>query len=214
MKPLIKVKYKYGGYAVTEANNHSLSDNWSLGGQLEIPVNSYKVNDGRINITPFIYGDITLNGKINSKNSIYAYARISQMPITPNYYNAAVRKDNEIAGIKGSVDLKTQYYLYSVLSYSWMPIIKFSLNISLRWEQIIDDIVPYWFLIDGLMVKDMLNSGNYNIFSATIIPSVLLLQGRLNVQAMLYDVYESHTGLINLSLNNYGIFPSACYMIN
>ena len=173
--------------------NHSFSDNWTLGVQLEIPINSYKVNEGKLKTTPFVNGEITLNGKINSKNSIYAYARISQVPITPNYYNTAVRQDNEIAGVKGNADLKTQRYLYSVLTYSWMPVNKFSLNATVLWEQIIDDIVPYWYPIDGLMVKDMVNSGNYNIFSGTLTPSLSLLEGKLNIQALLSYAHESHT---------------------
>lgn len=173
--------------------NHSFSDNWTLGVQLEIPINSYKVNEGKLKTTPFVNGEITLNGKINSKNSIYAYARISQVPITPNYYNTAVRQDNEIADVKGNADLKTQRYLYSVLTYSWMPVNKFSLNATVLWEQIIDDIVPYWYPIDGLMVKDMVNSGNYNIFSGTLTPSLSLLEGKLNIQALLSYAHESHT---------------------
>lgn len=194
--------------------NHSFSDKWTAGGLLEIPINSYKVNDGEYNTTPYINGSIAVNGKINQKHSIYANAQISQMAITPNYYNSVVRQDNEIEGTKGNSDLSTQRYLSALFTYSWMPVNKFSLNTSLQWEQILDDIVPYWHPLDGLMVKDMINSGNYKIFSASITPSLSLFDGKLNVQSMLYYARESHSGLLNISLNNYGLSPYVGYIIN
>lgn len=194
--------------------NHSFSDKWTAGGLLEIPINSYKVNEGKYNTTPYINGNITVNGKFNQKHSIYANAQISQMAITPNYYNSVVRQDNEIEGAKGNSDLNTQRYLSTVFTYSWMPLNKFSLNTSLTWEQILGDIVPYWHPLDGLMVKDMINSGNYNIFSASITPSLSLFDGKLNVQSMLYYAHESHTGSLDLSLNNFGLSPYIGYIFN
>lgn len=194
--------------------NHSFSEKWSAGASFEIPINSYKVNDGKYNTTPYFNGSITANGRINQKHSIYAKVQLSQMMITPNYYNSVVRQDNEIEGSKGNSDLKTQRYLYSVISYSWMPTKIFSLNASLNWEQIMDDIVPYWHPIDGLMVKDMINSGNYNGYSASISPSFSLFKGKLNIQPMLYFAHETVSGLLDISVNNFGFYPSISYIFN
>lgn len=82
------------------------------------------------------------------------------------------------------------------------------------WEEILDDIVPYWYPSNGLMVKDMKNSGNYNILSLNITPSLSLLDGKLNMQSMLYYAHEKHSGIVNISLNTWGISPYASYMIN
>ncbi len=43
-----------------------------------------------------------------------------------------------------------------------MPSNLFSLNSSFSWDNIINDIVPYWHEINGLMVKEMINSGLFN----------------------------------------------------
>lgn len=202
-------------YLYLRANyNHSFSDKWSAGAAVEVPINSYKVNEGKYNTTPYLNGSITVNGRFNPKHSIYASARLSQMMITPNYYNSVVRQDNEIEGSKGNPDLKTQRYLYSVVSYSWMPSKIFSLNTSLNWEQIMDDIVPYWHPMDGLMVKDMVNSGDYNCYSASISPSFSLFKGKLNIQPMLYYAHETVSGLLDLLVNNFGFYPSASYIFN
>lgn len=65
--------------------NHRFNDNWSASTFLKVPVNSYKVNDGKYNTTPYVNGDLTLNGRVGTKHSIYANAEIYQMAITPTF---------------------------------------------------------------------------------------------------------------------------------
>ena len=194
--------------------NHKFSDNWSASAQIEVPVNFYKVNDDGYDTKPYVNGFIVMNGRIGKKHSLYAYAQIMQMPITPSFYNTVVRQDNEIEGTKGNAGLKPQRYASALMSYAWMPINGFSLNADVIWEEIMHDIVPLWHAENGLMIKDIVNSGNYDIISASLTPSLSLAGGKLNMQAKLYYAHEMHSGIRNFSLKNYGLYPYVSYNMN
>lgn len=194
--------------------NHKFSDNWSASAQIEVPVNFYKVNYDSYDTKPYVNGFVVMNGRIGKKHSLYAYAQIMQMPITPSFYNTVVRQDNEIEGTKGNAGLKPQRYASALMSYAWMPINGFSLNADVMWEEIMHDIVPLWHAENGLMIKDIVNSGNYDIISASLTPSLSLAGGKLNMQAKLYYAHEMHSGIRNFSLNNYGLYPYVSYNMN
>lgn len=201
-------------FTLSASYNHKISDQWSANVSLKMPVNSYMVNDGKSRTTPYINGYLTVNGSIGSKHSLYALFGIQQMEITPSYYNTVVRRDNEIEGTKGNADLRPQRYMTGVMTYTWMPANIFSLNATLRWEMIKDDIVPYWHPADGMMIKEIVNGGDYNVVSLSVTPSLSLLGGRLNINPMLYYAHEMHDGVRNLPTNNFGLYPYVGYDIN
>lgn len=64
------------------------------------------------------------------------------------------------------------------------------------------------------MIKDIVNSGNYDIISASLTPSLSLAGGKLNMQAKLYYAHEMHSGIRNFSLKNYGLYPYVSYNMN
>ena len=194
--------------------NHRFNDNWSASTFLKVPVNSYKVNDGKYNTTPYVNGDLTLNGRVGTKHSIYANAEIYQMAITPTFYNTVIRQDNEIEGTKGNASLKPQRYVSTLASYSWMPSNSFSLSASLSWEEIMHDIVPSWHPDGNMMVQDIVNSGNYDIISVRLTPSLSLLNSKLNMRSQIVLSREMHTGIRHFSFYNYGIYPYLSYNIN
>lgn len=187
--------------------NHNFSDKWSASAQVEVPVNFYKVNGGKYDTKPYINGFVTMNGRIGTKHSIYAYAQIKQMPISPTYYNTVVRQDNEIEGTKGNATLNPQRYTAALASYAWMPVNCFSLSTDVMWEEIMHDIVPSWHPDNGLMVQDIVNSGNYDIVSASLTPSLSLFKGKLNMQSRFYYAHEMHSGIRDFSFDNFGIYP-------
>lgn len=194
--------------------NHKFSDEWSAGAQVEVPVNFYKVNDNAFDTKPYVNGYLTMNGRIGKKHSFYAYAMIQQMAITSTFYNSVVRQDDEIEGTKGNASLKPQRYAGARLSYSWMPISGFSLNADVSWEEIMHDIVPSWHPENGLMVQDIVNSGNYNIVSASLTPSLSLMKGKLNIQALMRYSREMHSGIRHFAFNTFGLYPYLSYNIN
>ena len=194
--------------------NHRFNDNWSASTFLKVPVNSYKVNDGKYNTTPYVNGDLTLNGRVGTKHSIYAHAQIYQMAITPTFYNTVIRQDNEIEGTKGNASLKPQRYVLTLASYSWMPSNSFSLSADLSWEEIMHDIVPSWHPDGNMMVQDIVNSGNYDIISVRLTPSLSLLNSKLNMRSQIVLSREMHTGIRHFSFYNYGIYPYLSYNIN
>lgn len=194
--------------------NHKFNDKWSANAQVEVPVNFYKVNDGKYDTRPYVNGLVAINGRIGTKHSVYAYAQIQQMPITPTYYNTVVRKDNEIEGTKGNAALKPQRYAAALASYAWMPVNIFSLSADVMWEEVMHDIVPSWHPENNLMVQDIVNSGNYDIISASLTPSLSLINGKLNMNARLYYAHEMHSGIRHFSFNNFGIFPYLSYNMN
>ena len=172
------------------------------------------MNDGKYNTTPYVNGDLTLNGRVGTKHSIYANAEIYQMAITPTFYNTVIRQDNEIEGTKGNATLKPQRYVSTLASYSWMPSNSFSLSASLSWEEIMHDIVPSWHPDGNMMVQDIVNSGNYDIISVRLTPSLSLLNSKLNMRSQIVLSREMHTGIRHFSFYNYGIYPYLSYNIN
>lgn len=135
------------------------------------------------------------------------------MPITPSYYNTVVRQDNEIDYSSGSQGLKTQRYILSELSYTWMPSTVLSLFASLRWQGIVNDIVPHYQAVDNKMIHSMTNDGNYNEYEASLSPSVRLFKGKLQLQPMLYFAYETHTGVVDIRQHNLMFYPTVIYNV-
>lgn len=64
-----------------------------------------------------------------------------------------------------------------------MPSNLFSLNSSFSWDNIINDIVPYWHEINGLMVKEMINSGSFNPIYINVTPSLNLAHGKIRLSS-------------------------------
>ncbi len=200
--------------------SHKFSDKWSGGLWLSVPVQSYKVQDEKARTKAFLNGKITLSGSLSPKQSVYFQANITQSSINPTYYNTVVRKDDELTGSKGNSDLKTVRQAFALLSYTWMPSNEFSLNASFTWDNIIDDIVPYWHEINGVMVKEMINSGSFNPIYASITPSLTLAKGKIRLNSLISYVHEWHTGLFHVNNGYWGFYPTAyfalgkCWSIN
>lgn len=193
--------------------SHKFSDKWSGGLLLSVPVQGYKVQDEKARTKAFLNGKITLSGSLSPKHSIYLQANITQSSINPTYYNTVVRKDDELTGSKGNSDLKTVRQAFALLSYTWMPSNEFSLNASFTWDNIIDDIVPYWHEINGLMVKEMINSGSFNPIYASITPSLSLAKGKIRLSSLISYVHEWHTGLFHVNNGYWGLYPTAYFAL-
>ncbi len=207
-------------YSFSLSYNHRFSDKWSGTLQATVPVQRYKVQEGPALTKAYLNGGLTLSGRLSPKHTVYVQANITQSSINPSYYNTVVRQDDEITGSKGSADLKTVRQAYALLSYTWMPSNTFSLNTSCNWNNIIDDIVPYWHEIGGLMVKEMINSGSYNPLYVNVTPSVSLLKGKLRFSSQLSYMHEWHSGLFHVDNGYWGVYPSAywgfakCWAVN
>lgn len=189
--------------------SHKFSGKWSGSLLVSLPVQSYKVQDEKVMTKAYLNGRVTLNGQLSSKHSIYIQANITQSAINPSYYNTVVRQDDELTGSKGNADLKTVRQAYALLSYTWMPSNVFSLNTSCSWDNIINDIVPYWHEINGLMVKEMINSGSYNPLYVNVTPSMTLMNGKLRISSNVSYMREWHSGLFHINNAYWGVYPSA-----
>lgn len=197
-------------YYVFKLNySHDFSDNWSGSAYVSVPIQSYKVQDDATMSKAYLNGGLTLNGRLGQKHSIYAEAYITQSSIRPSYYNTVVRQDDEVTGSKGNADLKTERQAYALLSYTWMPSNTFSLNSSFSWDNIINDVVPYWHEINGLMVKEMINSGSFNPIYINMTPSLTLAKGKFRLNSKIEYVHEWHTGLFHVNNGYWGFYPTA-----
>lgn len=188
--------------------NHKFSKKWSGSLKMSIPVQSYKVQDEPTMTKAYINGGMTLSGRFNEKHSVYVQANITQSSINPTYYNTVVRQDDEVTGSKGNADLKTVRQAYALLSYTWMPSNLFSLNSSFSWDNIINDIVPYWHEINGLMVKEMINSGSFNPIYINVTPSLNLAHGKIRLSSNVSYVHEWHSGLFHINNGYWGLYPT------
>lgn len=159
-------------------------------------------------MSPYINGSLTISGRIGSRHSFYIRGNITQTDIVPSYYNSVVRQDNEVEGSRGNSELKTVRQAFALLSYTWMPTNNFSLNASFSWDNIIHDIVPYWHEIDGLMVKEMINSGDFNPIYFHITPSLSLLNSKLKINSEVSYVHEWHNGIFRVNNGYFGWYPS------
>lgn len=74
---------------------------------------------------------------------------------------------------------------------------------------IINDIVPYWHEINGLMVKEMINSGSYNPLYVNVTPSLTLMNGKLRISSNVSYMREWHSGLFHINNAYWGVYPSA-----
>lgn len=189
--------------------SHRFSEKWNGSLYVSVPIQSYKVQDDATINKGYLNGGMTLNGQLSQKHSIYAEAYISQSSIRPSYYNTVVRQDNEVAGSKGNANLKTERQAFALLSYTWMPSNTFSLNSSFSWDNIINDVVPYWHEINGLMVKEMINSGSFNPIYANITPSLTLAKGKIRLSSKIAYIHEWHTGLFHVNNGYWGLYPMA-----
>ena len=95
-----------------------------------------------------------------------------------------------------------------------MPSNSFSLSSSLSWDEVMHDIVPAWHPDGNMMVQDIVNSGNYDIISVRLTPSLALLNSKLNMRSQIALSREMHTGIRHFSFYNYGIYPYLSYNIN
>lgn len=188
--------------------NHKFSNSWNGSFIAYVPVQRYKVNDLSTKTTPYVNGSLTISGRIGSKHSFYIRGNITQTDIVPSYYNSVVRQDNEVEGSRGNSELKTVRQAFALLSYTWMPTNNFSLNASFSWDNIIHDIVPYWHEIDGLMVKEMINSGDFNPIYFHITPSLSLLNSKLKINSEVSYVHEWHNGIFRVNNGYFGWYPS------
>ena len=188
--------------------NHKFSDSWSGLFSAYVPIQIYKVNDFSSKSKPYLNGDVSISGRFGSKHSLYFRAHIDQSYIVPSYYNTVVRQDNEVEGSKGNADLKTQRKASAMISYTWMPANAFSINTSFSWDNIINDVVPYWHEIDGLMVKKMINSGDFNPIYLSITPSVSLFNNKLKINSSLTYTHEWHNGLFHVNKGYFMWYPS------
>lgn len=189
--------------------SYRFSNNWKGNLAVKMPIQSYKVQDDPAMTKVYLNGSMTLNGKINQRHSIYIEANITQSAINPSYYNTVVRQDDEFTGSKGNADLKTVRQAFALASHTWMPNNTFSLNSSFSWDNIINDIVPYWHEIDGLMVKEMINSGSFNPIYLNVTPSVSFMNGKLRISSNVSYVHEWHNGLFHVNNGYWGWYPSA-----
>lgn len=188
--------------------SHKFSNKWNGSLKISIPVQSYKVQDESTMTKAYINGGMTLNGRLSERHSIYAQANITQSSINPTYYNTVVRQDDELTGSKGNADLKTVRQAYALVSYTWMPSNLFSLNSSFSWDNIINDIVPYWHEINGLMVKEMINSGSFNPIYVNVTPSLNLAHGKVRLSTKISYVHEWHSGLFHINNGYWGLYPT------
>lgn len=194
--------------------NHTFSETWNGSLLLNVPIEAFKINNDSWKVTPYINGTITLNGRIGSRHSFYVGAQIYQSQIKPSYYNSVIRQDTEVEGSQGSPDLKTMQQCFAVLSYTWMPRNAFSLNASVKWDNIVNDIVPYWHPVGELMVKEMVNSGDFNPLYLSLSPSFSLFSGKLRISSKLSYVHEWHDGLYHVNNGYWGVYPSISYRMN
>lgn len=188
--------------------NHNFSKSWNGSFIAYMPVQRYKVNDLNTKTTPYINGSLTISGSIGSKHSFFIRGNITQTDIVPSYYNTVIRQDNEVEGSRGNSGLKTVRQAFALLSYTWMPTNNFSLNASFSWDNIIHDIVPYWHEIGGLMVKEMINSGDFNPIYLHITPSLSLLNNKLKINSEVSYVHEWHNGIFRVNNGYFGWYPS------
>ena len=93
-------------------------------------------------------------------------------------------------------------------SNTWMPSNLFSLNSSFSWDNIINDIVPYWHEINGLMVKEMINSGSFNPIYINVTPSLNLAHGKIRLSSKVSYVHEWHSGLFHINNGYWGLYPA------
>lgn len=93
-------------------------------------------------------------------------------------------------------------------SNTWMPSNLFSLNSSFSWDNIINDIVPYWHEINGLMVKEMINSGSFNPIYINVTPSQNLAHGKIRLSSNISYVHEWHSGLFHINNGYWGLYPT------
>lgn len=201
-------------YTLIAQYSHSFSQKWNGKITLSLPIQSFKVNDNNWETTAYINGSASLNGRIDTRHSFYAQFSINQSPINPAYYNSVIRQDTELEGSKGNDNLKTMRQAYAMLSYTWMPSNSFSLNASIQWDNIINDIVPWWHTEGELMIKEMINSGNFNPLYLSLSPAVTLFDGKLNLSAKLSYIHEWHNGLYHINNGYFGFFPNMSYKIN
>lgn len=201
-------------YSLSARYNHTFSETWSGSLLLDVPIESFKVNDYSRKVTPYVNGQIILNGRIGTHHSFYAEAKINQSQIKPSYYNSVVRQDTELEGSLGSPDLKTMQQCSALLTYTWMPRNTFSLNASVGWDNIVNDIVPYWHPVGEFMVREMINSGNFNPLYLSLSPSLSLFSDKLRISSKFAYTHEWHTGLYSINNGYFGIYPSINYRMN
>lgn len=195
-------------YSFNLKYSYRFSNNWKTNLAINVPIQSYKVQDTPAMSKVYLNGSMTLNGKISPNHSIYVEANIRQSAINPSYYNTIVRQDDEFTGSKGNADLKTVRQAFALISHTWMPNNTFSLNSSFSWDNIINDIVPYWHEIDGLMVKEMINSGSFNPIYLNITPSLSLMNRKIRISSYISYVHEWHNGLFHVNNGYWGWYPS------
>ena len=201
-------------YSLLARYDHTFSQTWSGTLMLNVPVEAFKVNDDSWEITPYINGRLTLNGRIGSHHSFFVEASINQSQIKPSYYNSVVRQATQREGSQGSPDLKTMQQCSALLSYTWMPCNEFSLNASASWDNIVNDIVPYWHPVGNLIVKEMINSGDFNPLYLSLSPSLSLFSGKLHISSKLAYTHEWHTGLYHVNNGYWGLYPAVTYRMN
>lgn len=199
---------------LTARYDHYFSNKWKGTLKAIVPVETYKVNHDASHTTVFINGAFSLSGQISPKHSIYAEAKITQSEVIPSYYNTVVRQDNDAEGSRGNADLKTVRQAFALLSYTWMPVNSFSLNAAVTWDNIIHDIVPYWHEENGLMVREMVNSGDYNPLYISLSPSASFFKGKLRLQSKFSYNQEWHSGLYHVNNKYFGIYPSVFWSIS
>lgn len=191
---------------------HRFSDKWSGKLLVNLPIQSFKVNDRAWRTTAYLNARASINGRIGTKHSFFGEFSLSQSNIEPSYYNSVVRLDNELEGSKGNADLKTMQQLYALVTYTWMPSNAFSLNASVQWDGYFNEIVPWYHPINGIMVREMVNSGNFTPLYLSITPSLSAFGGRLRLSAMMMYEHEFHSGrLYHLDHGYWGFFPRATY---
>lgn len=195
-------------YTLFATYTHRFSDTWSGTLMGYTPIQSIKINNLPSRTTPYLNVWTNLNGRFGTKHSLYAAFSITQSPIRPSYYNSVVRQDSELEGTKGNADLKTVRQVYALVSYTWMASNQFSLNAAVQWDNITNDIVPWWHPVDGLMVCEMINSGNFNPLSFSISPYLYLWNRKLSVTSKFNYIREWHNGLYKVDHGYLGIFPS------
>ncbi|MCF0160720.1 MAG: hypothetical protein HUJ98_11115, partial [Bacteroidaceae bacterium] len=194
--------------------NHIFSDSWRGSFLVGVPVKAYKVNEQKFNTRAYFNAYFSLNGSIGRKHSFSGFAQIQQMTLQPEFYNTVIRQDDEMEGSQGAPNLKVPRFLSANFAHTWMASNLFSLNSSIGTYGVLDDLVPDFRPSNGLMIRTMVNSGDYYTLFATINPSLSLCNRKLRLNLYSYFAYEHHTGIYSLSLRNAVFRPSVAWDVS
>ena len=128
---------------------HQFCPSWSSSFAFSIPVQTVKVNDNKWDISPLLYSNLSMNGRICQKHSLYLTLSLSQSRITPSYFNTVERQDNEVEGSMGNANLKSPRIGEFIGTYTYLLNKKVTLTSLASCEPIYHDVVPFfssqWF---------------------------------------------------------------------